>query len=60
MGSIIASIASKNLKPVLMELGGKASAVVLENADIELAANECAFGAFHNVCTPCAMELMSY
>lgn len=43
-----------------MELGGKASAVVLENADIELAANECAVGAFHNVCTPCAMELMSY
>lgn len=49
VGSIIASIAGKNLKPVLMELGGKASAIVLEDADIDLAANECAVGAFHNV-----------
>lgn len=59
MGSIIASIAGKNLKPVLMELGGKASAIVLEDADIELAANECALGAFYHVCTPCTMELTS-
>lgn len=35
-----------------MELGGKASAVVLEDADIELAANECALGAFYHVCYP--------
>ncbi|MCJ1347261.1 hypothetical protein MMC31_005483 [Peltigera leucophlebia] len=48
VGSIIASIAGKNLKPTLMELGGKASAVVLEDADIELAANECALGAFYH------------
>lgn len=61
VGSIIASIAGKNLKPVLMELGGKANAIVLEDADIELAAHECALGAFYHVCTitTCAMELMS-
>lgn len=46
VGSIIASIAGKNLKPVLMELGGKASAIVCADADIELAARECALGAF--------------
>ncbi|KAI9659099.1 MAG: hypothetical protein M1821_002059 [Bathelium mastoideum] len=46
IGRIISEQAGKALKPVLMELGGKASAVVLEDADIELAANECAGGAF--------------
>ena len=32
-----------------MELGGKASAIVLEDADIELAAQECALGALVHV-----------
>ena len=46
VGRIIAEMAGKNLKPVLLELAGKAPAVVWEDADIELAAGECAVGAF--------------
>ncbi len=46
VGRIIASQAGKNLKPVLMELGGKASAIVLDDADIKKAAFQCALGAF--------------
>jgi acyl-CoA reductase-like NAD-dependent aldehyde dehydrogenase len=49
VGSIISEIAGKHLKPVLMELGGKASAIVLEDADLEQAALHCARGAFMNV-----------
>ncbi|KAH7092570.1 aldehyde dehydrogenase domain-containing protein [Paraphoma chrysanthemicola] len=46
VGRIIASQAGKNLKPVLMELGGKASAIVLDDADLKNAATQCALGAF--------------
>tara|TARA_R110002003_G_scaffold140_2_gene12768 strand:- start:18025 stop:19005 length:981 start_codon:yes stop_codon:yes gene_type:complete len=46
VGRIVASLAGKNLKPVLMELGGKASAIVLEDADLKNAATQCALGAF--------------
>ena len=46
VGKIIARLAGENLKPVLLELGGKAPAIVLEDADLELAAMECAVGAF--------------
>lgn len=48
IGSIIAAAAGKALKPVVMELGGKASAIVCEDADLEVAARECALGAFIN------------
>ncbi|KNG85202.1 putative aldehyde dehydrogenase [Aspergillus nomiae NRRL 13137] len=48
VGSIIASTAGKYLKPVLLELGGKASAIVCEDADLQLAAAECALGSFLN------------
>ncbi|KAG9252975.1 putative aldehyde dehydrogenase [Emericellopsis atlantica] len=48
VGSIIAKKAGEHLKPVLMELGGKASAIVLEDADLEKAALQCALGAFLN------------
>lgn len=51
VGSIIAATAGKNLKPVLMELGGKASAIVLKDADLERAATGCARGAFVHVST---------
>lgn len=50
VGRIIAATAGKNLKPVLMELGGKASAIVLKDADLELTAMECVQGAFMGVC----------
>lgn len=46
VGSIIASLAGKHLKPVLMELGGKAPAIVCEDADFENAALQCTLGAF--------------
>ena len=46
VGSIIAAQAGKNLKPCLMELGGKASAIVLPDADLQRAATSCAHGAF--------------
>ncbi|KAI9698254.1 MAG: hypothetical protein M1820_007524 [Bogoriella megaspora] len=46
IGRIISEQAGKALKPVLMELGGKASAIVLEDADVDLAAKECAAGAY--------------
>ena len=45
-GSIIAAQAGKHLKPVLMELGGKAPALVLKDANIETAAQGCTVGAF--------------
>ena len=46
MGRIIAKLAGENLKPVLMELGGKAPAIVLDDADLKLAAQGCALGSF--------------
>ncbi|KAI9801903.1 MAG: hypothetical protein M1833_002217 [Piccolia ochrophora] len=46
VGSIIAQTAAKHVKPVLMELGGKASTLVLDDADIQLAAKGSALGAF--------------
>ena len=49
IGSIIAATAGKNLKPCLMELGGKASAIVLPDADLKRAAKGCALGAFMHV-----------
>lgn len=46
VGKIIAKLAGEYLKPVLLELGGKASAIVLADADLTKAANECVTGAF--------------
>lgn len=46
IGKIIAELAGRNLKPVLLELGGKAPAIVWEDADLELAARRCARGSF--------------
>ncbi|KAK4217038.1 salicylaldehyde dehydrogenase [Rhypophila decipiens] len=48
VGRIIGRLAGENLKPVLQELGGKASAIVWEDADIDNAAVQCALGAFLN------------
>lgn len=48
VGANIAGIAGKHLKPTLMELGGKAPAIVCEDADVSAAALQCAVGAlFH-------------
>ncbi|KIY44580.1 aldehyde dehydrogenase [Fistulina hepatica ATCC 64428] len=48
VGRIIAATAGKYLKPLLVELGGKAPALVLEDADVKLAAEQCCLGAFSN------------
>lgn len=46
VGRIIAEKAGRYLKPVLLELGGKAPLVVLEDADVDGAVNAALFGAF--------------
>jgi acyl-CoA reductase-like NAD-dependent aldehyde dehydrogenase len=48
VGRIVAETAARALKPVLLELGGKAPLVVLEDADLAEAVNATAFGAFMN------------
>ncbi|ORX33776.1 aldehyde dehydrogenase [Kockovaella imperatae] len=52
-GSIIASLAGKHLKPSIMELGGKAPALILPDADLDLAANHLLFGAWMNAGQVC-------
>jgi vanillin dehydrogenase len=49
VGRIIAEIAAKHLKPVLLELGGKAPMVILDDADIDEAVKAAAFGCFANM-----------
>ena len=48
VGQIIAERAAKQLKPCLLELGGKAPQIVLDDADIGAAVNAAGFGAFMN------------
>ena len=48
VGRIVAERAARNLKPVLLELGGKAPLVVLDDADLDEAVKAAAFGAFLN------------
>ncbi|MFT8244737.1 aldehyde dehydrogenase [Roseomonas sp. BN140053] len=48
VGRIIAKLAAEHLKPVLLELGGKAPMIVLEDADLDEAVKAATFGAFMN------------
>jgi acyl-CoA reductase-like NAD-dependent aldehyde dehydrogenase len=48
VGRVIAERAARHLKPVLLELGGKAPLIVLEDADLNAAVDAAAFGAFMN------------
>ena len=48
VGRIIAERAARHLKPVLLELGGKAPLLVLKDADLDEAVKAAAFGAFMN------------
>ncbi|KAF2010489.1 aldehyde dehydrogenase [Aaosphaeria arxii CBS 175.79] len=45
VGSKIGQVCAKYLKPILMELGGKGPAIILEDADLQKAAQLCAMGA---------------
>lgn len=46
IGKIIGQIAAKYTKPIIMELGGKTPAIVLKDANLEMAVKNIAFGAF--------------
>ena len=54
VGRLIAETAARYLKPIVLQLSGKAPLVVLDDADLDEAARAAAFGAFVNqgqVCT---------
>ncbi|MBN2715472.1 MAG: benzaldehyde dehydrogenase [Deltaproteobacteria bacterium] len=46
VGRKVGEVCGRNLKKVSLELGGKSSLIILEDADLELAAKNIAFGAF--------------
>lgn len=48
VGKEIAKACAEHLKPVLLELGGKAPLVVLADADLDAAVDAAVFGAFAN------------
>ncbi|MFT3907700.1 MAG: aldehyde dehydrogenase [Steroidobacteraceae bacterium] len=48
VGRVIAKRAAEHLKPCLLELGGKAPLVILDDADLDEAVKAAAFGAFMN------------
>ena len=48
VGRAIGRLAGENLKPAILELGGKAPAIVWEDANLDTAALQCALGAFLN------------
>jgi benzaldehyde dehydrogenase (NAD) len=48
VGKIIAMTCAQHLKPVVLELGGKAPLVILDDANIDDAVNGAAFGCFAN------------
>jgi acyl-CoA reductase-like NAD-dependent aldehyde dehydrogenase len=48
VGRLIAQTCAKYLKPAVLELGGKAPLLVLDDADIDEAVNGAAFGCFAN------------
>ena len=48
VGRIVAGLCAKYLKPSLLELGGKAPLIVLDDADLDAAVNAAIFGAFMN------------
>jgi acyl-CoA reductase-like NAD-dependent aldehyde dehydrogenase len=48
VGRQFAELAARHLKPALLELGGKAPLIVLDDADLDEAVAAAAFGAFMN------------
>jgi benzaldehyde dehydrogenase (NAD) len=48
VGKILAVTAARHLKPILLELGGKAPLIILDDADMDAAVDAAAFGAFMN------------
>lgn len=52
VGKIIGQLAGKYLKPVLMELGGKCAAIVLDDARLNDASEKCIRGGMHRPSRP--------
>jgi benzaldehyde dehydrogenase (NAD) len=48
VGRLVAQTCAKYLKPVVLELGGKAPMIVLDDADVDEAVNAATFGSFAN------------
>ncbi len=48
VGRVVAETCARYLKPVVLELSGKAPLIVLEDADLDAAVEAAAFGAFFN------------
>ncbi|CAK7205206.1 hypothetical protein SEUCBS139899_007972 [Sporothrix eucalyptigena] len=48
VGKILGRLAGEHLKPLVLELGGKAPAIVCADANLDLAAEKVALGAFLN------------
>ena len=46
VGKIVAGIAAQHLKPTLLELGGKNSLIVLNDADLDASVDAAVFGSF--------------
>lgn len=48
VGRIIGELSARHLKPALLELGGKAPLLILDDADLDAAVEAAAFGAYFN------------
>ncbi|WP_167043180.1 aldehyde dehydrogenase family protein [Salinibacterium sp. ZJ454] len=48
VGRIVGTLAAQHLKPAVLELSGKNSLVVLDDADLDYAVNAATFGAYMN------------
>jgi acyl-CoA reductase-like NAD-dependent aldehyde dehydrogenase len=48
VGRIVGELSARHLKPALLELGGKAPLLVLDDADLDAAVQAAAFGAYFN------------
>lgn len=48
VGRVISELAGRHLKPALLELGGKAPMILMEDADIEAAVAAAGFGSYMN------------
>lgn len=60
VGRKIAEAAAKHLTPVVMELGGMDPAIVLEDADLDVASSGVLWGAFVNAGQTCAAAERAY
>ena len=60
VGRKVAQHCGLHLKPTLLELGGKNSAIILPDADLQKAAQDCLIGAFANVgCKNCLKHVLT-